>query len=607
MKTGLGHNRAFAVLLCALLMAASAYATDYGDISVKVETVTEAHSSSGYDEYRVTIINRSPVKSHRVMVEMYKDSYGEMVSNVRRSIAAAPSSAASVSMFNPQGGGAGAWFVSIDGKRQNEAVTVDTSRTSAWISHSQSSFFALSSRDVEKKGLMNDPAVVEGFKTGAGESDVAYLSYKSPISEWSENWLGYSGFDAVTLTAEEMREAPEAVRSALWRYAECGGSLLIIGACDIPEQWRSRRISMVEVEDEDAEKEGKKLSLKLSSKTQSYHVGFGQVTMIDAASVKSLLPGQWQAIKLGWKGARQAEKNYYEIDDINKVFPVIERIGIPVRGLFVLMLSFVVVIGPVNLIWLARKRKKIWMLWTVPVIALVTCLAVTGFALFGEGVSATSRTDAFTILDESSHRASTIGWTAFYAPITPGEGLHYSYDTELTPVTAQAMSYYRRGGDRTIDLSNDQHLDSGWIAARTPAYFKFRKSETQRVRLTIRQSGNDSITVVNGLGADIRELWLAGRDGRVYSAKDIRAGAETKLSLTNLGLANNEAGLRELFTNNDWPGSMKAVEKDPQQYLMPGCYLAAFDAGPFVEEGLKNVENRKGRALVYGISAEAER
>src|SRR5262249_14155614 len=235
MKSGLGHNQILAVLLLAPLMAASAYATDYGEISVKVEAVTEAHSSSGYDEYRVTVINRSPAKSYRVTVGMYKDSYGEMISNVRSSVAAGPASAATVSMFNPQGGGAGAWFVSIDGKRQDEAVTVDTSRTSAWISHSQNIFFALSSRDVEKLGLMNDPAVVEGFKSGSGESDVAYLAYKSPISEWSGNWLGYSGFDAVALTAEEMREAPEAVRSALWRYAECGGSLLIIGAWDIPE------------------------------------------------------------------------------------------------------------------------------------------------------------------------------------------------------------------------------------------------------------------------------------------------------------------------------------------------------------------------------------
>src|SRR5262249_35978040 len=296
------------------------------------------------------------------------------------------------------------------------------------------------------------------------------------------------------------------------------------------------------------------------------HVGFGQGTMIVAASVKSLLRGQWQAITLGWKGAQQGEKNNYQIDDINKEIPVIVRIGIPVRGLFFLMILLVDVFGLFNLFWLAWKRIKIWMLLTVPVIALVTCLAVTGFALFGEGVSATSRTDAFTILDESSHRASTIGWTAFYAPITPSEGLHYGYDTELTPVTAQALVYRRRGGDRTIDLSNDQHLDSGWITARVPVYFKFRKSETRRERLTIRQSGNDSITVVNGLGADIRELWFAGRNGGIYSAKGIRAGAETKLSLSNLGLAKNEAGLRELFTNNDWPAGMKAVEHDPQRY-----------------------------------------
>ena len=60
--------------------------------------------------------------------------------------------------------------------------------------------------------------------------------------------MGYSGFDAVALTAEELREAPDAVRSALWRFAECGGSLLIIGAWELPQQWRSRRANSLEVE-----------------------------------------------------------------------------------------------------------------------------------------------------------------------------------------------------------------------------------------------------------------------------------------------------------------------------------------------------------------------
>src|SRR5215510_15510373 len=102
MKTHPSHNLRIicrlSILLCVLLITVSAHATEYGDISVKVESVTEAHSSSGYDEYRVMIINRSPAKSHRVTVEMYGGSYGEVLSAVRRTVEAAPTSVATVSL-----------------------------------------------------------------------------------------------------------------------------------------------------------------------------------------------------------------------------------------------------------------------------------------------------------------------------------------------------------------------------------------------------------------------------------------------------------------------------------------------------------------------------
>ncbi len=604
MKSVLGHNRIITASLFAILMAVSAYATDYGDISVKIETITEAHSSTGYDEYRVTVINRSRDKSHRVMVQMRGGTYNDLIREVRRAIDAAPSSAATFSMFKPMGGDVNAWLVSIDGKLQDDPAEIDASRTSSWVSRSQNSFFALSSRDIEKMGLMNDATVTEGFKNSHGEIDVSYLSYKSPIAEWSGNWIGYTGFDAVMLTAGELREAPESVRSALWRYAECGGSLLIIGAWEIPKHWRSSQISHYEVED--GKDSSKKLSIMVSSMTRHYNVGFGQVTLVDETGVKSIQSDQWRVIKDRWKGSRPTQTYNFNFAEINNIFPVVDRVGIPVRGLFIMMLVFVVLIGPINLFWLARRRKKIWMLWTVPAIAMVTCLAITGFALFSEGFSATSRTEALTILDESSHRASTIGWMGFYTPMTPSEGLRLSYDTEVSPVVT--WNYYSQGrGERTIDFSNDQLLDTGWVTARVPAYFKFRKSETRRERLTIRRSDNDSLIVVNGLGADIRELWFAGRNGRIYSGKEIRAGAEMKLTLTNMGLAENISSMRELFIDSDWPGKIKGAAGRPQIYLTPGCYMATFDKSPFVEEGLKNVAFRKGGSMVYGISAEAER
>jgi hypothetical protein len=575
-------NLFFAAALCAPLMAISAYATDYDDVSVKVEQVTEARGPSGYSEYRVRIINGSLSKAHRVRVAT--EGYYDAVKEIGRAVDLAPSSNATISIFRPQSAsGGGGWFVTIDGQRQSLAAEVDSSRVSAWTSHPQDIAYVLSSRGVENIGLMKGAAVIKGFMNSSGEIEVGYLSYNSPISEWSGNWLAYSGFDAVALTAEELRAAPEAVRSALWRYAECGGSLLIIGAWEIPQQWRSSGVDSVAA--------------------NSYFVGFGRVFVIKAADIMRDSDSEWKMIKLGFKDSRLSVKTYYDIANINNEFPVVEKIGIPVRGLFVLMLAFVVVIGPINLIWLARRRKKIWMLWTVPVISIVACLAVTGFALLGEGMSATSRTEAFTILDESSHHATTIGWTAFYAPITPGDGLHFSYDAELAPALPESSRYGGGVTDRTIDFSNDQHLDSGWIAARVPAYFKFRKSETRRERLTIRIQGGDSISVVNGLGADIRALWLAGGDGKVYSARGIQAGAEAKLSPANLALIENKDGLRELFATEDWTKKMDEVVAIPQKFLAPGCYLAELDASPFVEEGLKGVKLRKVHTLVYGVGA----
>src|SRR4030095_6585810 len=235
-----------AALLCAPLMAASAYATDYGEISVRVETVTSGLSMTGYGEYRATIINRSKTKSHRVTIELHSGAYGE--AEARRTVEVAPLSAITIPMVKPETGFSGAAvMVLIDGSRQDEAAGVDISRTNAWVSRSVNRFYLLVSPDVEKSGLMNDAAVAEGFKGARGENEVAYLAYKSPTPEWSANWVGYSSFDGVMITAEELSGAPEAVRSALWRFAECGGSLVIIGGWEIPAQWRSRRVNEVEV------------------------------------------------------------------------------------------------------------------------------------------------------------------------------------------------------------------------------------------------------------------------------------------------------------------------------------------------------------------------
>ena len=242
------------------------------------------------------------------------------------------------------------------------------------------------------------------------------------------------------------------------------------------------------------------------------------------------------------------------------------------------------------------------MLWTVPLLSLLTCLAVAGFAVFSEGLSATARTESFTILDEAAHRATTIGWTAFYAPVTPSDGLHFSYETELLPQLIHYRGYGR--SDRALDWTNDQHLVTDWVTARVPAYFKLRKGELRRERLSLRQEAGGARSIVNGLGAEIEQLWWADGEGSIYTANNVAAGAAVNLDLMPLQAAGEAHYLRALL-NADWLARWQDIEQQPEQWLMPNCYLAVLSAAPFVEAGLKDVQTRRARSLVYGIQADA--
>ena len=76
------------------------------------------------------------------------------------------------------------------------------------------------------------PAVPEdGSEPGATSpvANCAFLRSDVDTNQWTPNWLGYSCYDAVLLTAEEFEGMAPPLQTALRRYAECGGEVLIHG------------------------------------------------------------------------------------------------------------------------------------------------------------------------------------------------------------------------------------------------------------------------------------------------------------------------------------------------------------------------------------------
>ena len=689
-----------AVWLCSIVSDTFAQ-QDFDDITITPELHPSGTTFHGYAEYRVGISNRSPDKAYQVTLILPKASYA-YIREMTRSVVVGPSATVHVSLLQPpmlmQGNALG---VVIDDKIQKGEVPLLIGRhgRSVYINHistggtrkvrvssSPLSLQILISRNVDATDLhthadrllnplsSSSPAPSSpsgGFPPSSGRSSSApyqTIDLGFPVSKWSTSWIGFSRYDGVVVTGDDIRTMPPDVQSALWRYVECGGALFVLGRQELPESWKLEESLKSEISTDSAE-------------IAIYDVGFGQCIVSPKMDTTGLNQNQWRLIVESWMQTALPWRWEDRIEESNTMFPVVNSLGIPVRGLFFLMLLFAVAIGPVNLIVLSLKKRRIWMLWTTPVISALTCLAVFTYATFAEGWNRHARTEGLTILDERDRRATTIGWTAFYSGLTPSDGLHFGYETELTPL-AESMT---TNIARTVDWTHDQHLANGWVTARVPAHFMVRKSEMRRERITVRRGTDADLKVVNGLGADINQFWLADRDGTLYSATDIPAGVEAALTLfekesiggsdeillfeARVPLVNQEldngnipgilrdemeshgillsdnvtvsieqdgrqwritdwllersyniktskpegpfeiygdrqTSLRGVFASENWIKNIEGLKINPQKYLRPGCYIATLDASPFIEEGLRKVTEKRYSSIVYGILAE---
>ena len=689
-----------AITLCCT--ATNGYATTrIEDITITPGVSPSGNSDHGYAEYRISVSNHSPDKMHVVTLILPDNSFNidpNRIRDITRSVVVGPNATAHVSLFQPPVPLPGNDLaVAIDGKRQRKEVSLSLGNHAPDTSHSFASHIVLGfttlplslqvlvSRNVDTSELhthagtlVNTIPSISRFSvsTSAPGSFVSRSSSSStsgsasyelidlgfPVSAWSMDWLGFSRYDGVVVTDEDIRQMPSDVQSALWQYVECGGALLVLGGDNLPDNW----ISRTEIPDK-------------SAGIANSRVGFGECIVSAEMNTSSLNQTQWRQIVHSWVRTATPWQVQLSVAEANNRFPVVRDFGVPVRGLFLLMLVFAIVIGPVNLIVLSRKKRRIWMLWTVPVISLTTCFAVFLYATFAEGWNRYIRTEGLTILDQRINRATSIGLTAFYSALTPGDGLHFGYETELTPQIFDATPI-----PRTVDWTHDQHLGRGWIAARVPAHFKVRKTEVRRERVTVRRGEDARLNIVNGLGADIDQFWMADTDGTIYFGGSISAGSEAELEprqemqLRSLGgtdeifdlnlwdpainaeldkgnisptlkdemimhgallsdditvsvqnpghewqltdkvwernytiKANASTrqlkihaeiiGLRGIFASDDWIGSIERLKAEPENFLNSGCYIATLNASPFIEDGLRKTTEKSCSSIVYGI------
>ncbi|MEX0886171.1 MAG: hypothetical protein WD009_07000 [Phycisphaeraceae bacterium] len=599
-----GAFKAFTVVVaCAvtcLVAASTAHGRTYGDVTVTNVMSQGDHSVGGYLEYRFLVENRGS-DDRTVTLRMPASSYGRghHIREIRRTARVPATGATEMVLWQPPlPVNGGSVHVTIDGQGQRERVGVSipnhgVTAYDPW-GHSGNGGTILLSPAIDGGTRDHLERLLEGASSAgryASGDRWSLVRAERHRPWWSEHWLGWTRYNTVMLAADELAGLPSAARDALRQYVMAGGTLIVLGEDPgfVPERWRG----------------GSTSPPLTGSEVRAVGVGFGICWFVEAGA-----PDRWGSSDRTWlvdliDHGGQPWNDVQTMEQANSTFSVIDELGVPIRGLLALMIVFAIAIGPVNLLLFARVNRRTWTLWTTPVIALVFSVAVFGYATLAEGWTATARVAGFTLLDESTRHATTLGWAGYYAPLTPRDGLRFDETTELTP-QVRSDFWSNEGNARFVDWTNGQHLYAGWVQARVPAHFTVRNNEPRRERVTFSRGEDGQLQATNGLGVDIEQLHVADEAGRVYRASNLVAGGRADLE----PFGEHQSGKDELpsLLDRTWPITVRHIAENASNIrvdiLRPNTYIASLTSTPFIEPGLEDARVLPSPSVVYGLMQE---
>jgi hypothetical protein len=433
---------------------------------------------------------------------------------------------------------------------------------------------------------INPDAIKKLLPAAASGNNISISHYnpESTIYGWPEDRLAFTNYDAIVVSSSDMSALPGNVINAINAYVHAGGILIVSGSWEIPTFYGKPSIT--------------------KPAYNAYYYGYGELYHVIALETISTDKSFWNDIYTSISSADNIWIGTNNLSNLNSELPIVKESSLTVLAILGFIVLFVIVAGPANLLVLSKFRKKIWLFWTVPLLSIVTSVGISVFALVSEGITGRSTMQSCTLLDQNTHTATTIGRMAIYTPLTPNEGLRFSYNTELY-LLGHSDSYKSGSTPVSVDWTECQHLTAGWVRARIPAQFRIIKNETRRERVTFRRSGN-SIIAVNGLGTDLSNLRYADSEGRIFSASEIKSGQEVELSETKFQSNGSAAVNRKEYLNKSWLWLYGGARDKPQDYLFPNSYIAQLADSPFVEKPLKNAKMSESRSIIFGITGGAQ-
>lgn len=390
--------------------------------------------------------------------------------------------------------------------------------------------------------VMNQWGATTSYVPGVGAADVI------AVSDLSKDWRTYLSRIAWYVSLKTLLELettfPESAQ-AFKQYVASGGAAVVMEVetaeefeqaaqffCEGESRftgWQRRKHAATLLRTE-ASASVEEFAEKLKDKTYVLSRKFvaGEFSLT-SASLTQLDEWSDEGAKVAQAGVSNSQKAYHS--DGNWFWRnLISSVGKPPVWVFCMIVAlFSAILGPGLLFLTGRMQRRSLMIFLVPVISLVSTLAIVAYGVLHEGFGSYTRVTSVSFIDPEEKRGFAWSRQNYFSGLPPRGGLQIPREVFARPVASDEDNYYgikdpRRNVETRVELTEQSGRWVNWLKARQQQQMLIGnpiESPTAPVKLSASEEG---LVVENVSGYDLPFFVARGAGDDHYFVTDVAAG-----------------------------------------------------------------------------------
>ncbi len=405
-------------------------------------------------------------------------------------------------------------------------------------------------------GVKGMSVMREHFEKASG-GPKSFEATQVDMSKAPDDWRGYAGLDQLWMTDSEWLSMGVSARAALMDWMALGGRATLF--CT---NTTGPRLAELKLPEPDAA--GERRHGAGGFKIQSWD---GKTFPLDEA-VRLTDHTHGDA---SW--ADHSGYNHWSLREV---------VGVPHlhSGLiFIFILVFGVLVGPVNLFWMAGPRRRHRLFWTTPLLSLAASALLIALMFLQDGLGGNGARRVLALMLPEQKKTVIIQEQVSRTGVLMGRTFAKAEPSLMQAISLEDPTVYNPRSNGQRQLNEDEQQRSGdWFASRAVQGHALTTVRPTRgvIEVFSAANANDAPYVVSSIAAPLQRVFVVDDKNKIWQAENVGTGEKKTL---------------------------RACEKKEFTEWMD--QRVVHDAGPVMLQTLKQISNRSG--FVFAESADASK